>query len=96
MVDWKSSGIPLISSILGSFVLFGVSTFYEDYVKEAQIVVDTYSSGPRIFEDLNRTLMYRVYEIDAGIQNLGNSPATELILKPKTSYPFVAINDSLI
>ena len=81
MVDWKSSSIQLISGVVGSSLfLFGVTTFYADYVQKPQIKIDTFPV-PISYDRFDNGTYRFIYSIEVGIRNDGNTPATDVLLK---------------
>jgi hypothetical protein len=97
VVDWKSSGTQLISGIVGSSLfLFGITTFYTDYLQKPRVEINTIAgpiypnmstvydalSNEGIFQEGNETsiIIELKYDIQANIKNAGNTPATDVIM----------------
>ena len=94
MVDWKSSATQLISGIVGSsLLLFGVTTFYTDYLQKPRVEINSeanlidpdridfydYLSYDYLSKGENETKWSELkYQIQADIVNHGNTPATEV------------------
>jgi hypothetical protein len=80
VVDWKSSSIQLISTIAGSSLfLFGVTTFYTDYLQKPQIEVNF--SEPGCYNvQINSTSTLILCRVQTNIINVGNAAATGVLL----------------
>jgi hypothetical protein len=85
VVDWKSSGTQLISGIVGSSLfLFGVTTFYTDYLQRPQLFIDTgtdfISHTPSDVFNMSTKETELKYTILARVSNHGNTPAKEVLV----------------